>query len=232
MERKFQNKIEIRRIDLHTHSLLSDGELLPSEIVRYAEFLDYEAIAVTDHVDASNIDSVLPKLIKASNELKKFSAKSKFFIGVELTHIPPERIQSMALKAKKLGAELVIVHGETIKEPVKAGTNHEAVKCGDVDVLAHPGLISFEDTELARENNVYLELTLRKGHCLTNGYLAKVALKTGAKLLLNTDLHSPEDFITSEEAFKAAMGAGLCEKDILKVLRENPRKLLKKCEIT
>jgi len=229
LEKKF-SKNKIRRIDLHTHSLLSDGELLPSEIVRYAEFLNYEAIAVTDHVDASNIDSVLSKLTKASDELKKFSIKTRFLVGVELTHIPPKSIPSMALKARKLGAELVIVHGETLVEPVKAGTNHEAVKCGDVDILAHPGLISFEDCELARENNVYLELTLRKGHCLTNGYLVKMALKAGAKLLLNTDLHSPEDFISQEEAFKAAIGAGLSEKEALKVLRENPRELIKKCK--
>ena len=47
-----------KRIDLHMHSIFSDGELLPSEIARRASVLNHEAIAITDHVDASNIDCV------------------------------------------------------------------------------------------------------------------------------------------------------------------------------
>ena len=42
-------------IDLHTHSLFSDGALVPSEHVRRVEVLGYEAIAITDHADDSNI---------------------------------------------------------------------------------------------------------------------------------------------------------------------------------
>ena len=44
--------------DLHTHSLLSDGELLPSELARRYEEKGYKAIAITDHVDFSNIKIV------------------------------------------------------------------------------------------------------------------------------------------------------------------------------
>ncbi len=41
-------------IDLHTHSFFSDGELIPSELIRRAEAIGYKAIAITDHVDSSN----------------------------------------------------------------------------------------------------------------------------------------------------------------------------------
>ena len=47
-----------KRIDLHTHSIFSDGELLPSEIARRACVLGHQAVAITDHVDASNLDCV------------------------------------------------------------------------------------------------------------------------------------------------------------------------------
>jgi len=217
-----------RRIDLHTHSLLSDGVLLPAEILRRAEALNYEAIAITDHVDASNLESVAKKIVKIVDEMEKYKLKTKLYPGVELTHIPPESICKLAAKAKKLGILIVVVHGETLIEPVKPNTNHLAVECGEVDILAHPGLISFEDCELAKTNNVYLELTVRSGHCLTNGYVVKQAKKTGVKLLLNTDLHQPEDFISQEMAFKVALGAGLNEDEANQVVNENPKMFLRK----
>jgi len=120
------------------------------------------------------------------------------------------------------------VHGETIVEPVESGTNRAAVSNPSVDLLAHPGLISEEEAELAKENDVYLEITSRKGHCLTNGHVARVAREVGAKLLLNSDLHSPDDFLTKELGAKILAGAGLDHGEVIKVMEENPGELLKK----
>ena len=47
-------------IDLHTHSLYSDGELIPAELWRRAQVKGYRYLAITDHVDASNFEVVLP----------------------------------------------------------------------------------------------------------------------------------------------------------------------------
>ena len=49
-------------IDLHTHSIFSDGELIPSELVRRARIKGYRAIAITDHGDASNLDFIIPRV--------------------------------------------------------------------------------------------------------------------------------------------------------------------------
>jgi histidinol phosphatase-like PHP family hydrolase len=215
------------RVDFHIHSLLSDGVLLPSEIVRRAEALGYVAIAITDHVDSSNIESVTTKIVKASEELKKYAVKTLLIPGVELTHVPPRSIEKLASKAKKLGAKLIIVHGETIVEPVTASTNRAAVKCSDVNILAHPGLITLEETEAARSNGIYLELTSRVGHCLTNGHVAKTALEGRAEMIVNSDLHEPKDFISQETANKIALGAGLPEKVAVKTVSENPKNILK-----
>ena len=35
----------------------------------------------------------------------------------------------------------VVVHGETLVEPVEPGTNRAAVSCPEVDILAHPGCL-------------------------------------------------------------------------------------------
>ena len=212
-------------IDLHTHSLLSDGELLPSELVRRAEVKGYQAIAITDHVDVSNIDWVISRLVKDCNELEKYF-QIKVIPGAELTHVPPEIIKPLAEEARKLGAKIVIVHGETIVEPVAPHSNLRALE-SRIDILAHPGLISEEEVKLAKTNGIMLEITSRKGHCLTNGHVAKLALKIGAGLVLNTDAHSPDDLITMDQARQIALGAGLDEEDF-SLLIMNARELLKR----
>ena len=210
-------------IDLHTHSLLSDGELLPSELVRLAEVIGYRAIAITDHSDASNIDFVIERIVNVCNELK---AAIPVIPGVELTHIPPRQIGQMVKRARDLGARLVLVHGETVVEPVSQGTNRAAIEAG-VDILAHPGLLTPEDAMLAAEKGVCLELTARKGHSLSNGHVASVAKKIGVNIVLNTDTHSPSDLISDDMAVRIVVGAGLTEGDFREITK-NAEKILQR----
>ena len=194
-------------IDLHTHSLFSDGELLPAELVRRAEYIGYRSIGITDHVDQSNLDFVAPRIAELAESLNKIM-QIRIIPGVELTHVPPVTIGELTDRARSLGAKLVVIHGETVVEPVAPGTNHAAVEAS-IDILAHPGLISLEDVELAARRGIFLEISARKGHSLTNGHIAKLAMETGAHLVLNTDTHSPSDLITKEHAMAVARGAGL-----------------------
>ncbi len=211
------------------HSIFSDGELLPSEIARRASVLNHEAIAITDHVDASNIDCVR-KIRDVVLDIKD-NWDITVIPGAEITHAPSEIIGKLASKARKLGAEIVVVHGETLVEPVVEGTNWSAVNCPEVDILAHPGLITHEEAEIAKENNVAIEISARKGHSLSNGHVAKVTLEVGANLVLDTDTHSPDDIITYEKAEKIALGAGIPEEEISSILRDNPVEILRKKDI-
>lgn len=215
-----------KRIDLHTHSLLSDGLLLPSEVMRYAAILDHEAIAITDHVDYSNIESVMRKLKLFEKNHSRY-LDVKFIPGVEITHADPRLIPDLARLARDLGAKIVVCHGETVAEPVIKGTDHIAVKeKGLIDILAHPGNISEEDAALAAKNGVYLELTSKKAHGTTNKHVAIMAKKTGAKLIVNTDAHRPEDYLTQESAFKLAKNCGLSDTEALAAVKDNPKELL------
>jgi histidinol phosphatase-like PHP family hydrolase len=182
------------RIDLHTHTFFSDGELLPSESVRRAVTLGYAAIALTDHADASNLGQVLTQLIQFCREQQN-DFPVVIIPGVELTHVMPERIAPLAKRAKELGAGLVVVHGETIVEPVAPGTDRAAVECADVDILAHPGFITLAEANMAVRNSIALEITARKGHSLTNGHVAQIARAAGAMMIVDTDTHSPSDMI-------------------------------------
>jgi histidinol phosphatase-like PHP family hydrolase len=216
----------MKRIDLHTHSLLSDGKLVPSELARRAEKLGHAAIAITDHVDLSNIEYVVPQIAKVAAELNRHM-DIRVVAGAELTHVPVKTMAKMAKLARKLGAELVVAHGETLVEPVHVGTN-DASLAADIDILAHPGLMTLEQAERARKAGIYLELSARKGHCLTNGWVARMAMESKAELLLNTDAHSPNELLTLEEAIDVARGAGLDKKVAEKVVVKNPRELLKR----
>ena len=211
-------------ISLHTHTIFSDGELLPSELARRCEANGYRCLAITDHCDSSNVEEIVTGVSKAVNDFNRTS-KLKVLAGVEITHVDPSIIGELTRKARQFGAKIVVVHGETIVEPVKKGTNLAAIKAG-VDILAHPGFISKKEVELAKEKGVYLELTTRKGHSLTNGHVANLALECGAPMVLNTDAHTPADLVKRDFALKVAMGAGLTLSQAERLL-DNSEKLAK-----
>ena len=193
-------------IDLHTHSLLSDGELLPSELIRRAKVKGYRMIGISDHVDISNIEKVVASVLKLTEKIQGYEDIT-FLPGVEITHVPRKLVKETIAFARRLGIFYVVVHGETIAEPVEEGTNREAIE-GGADILAHPGIISEEEVALARQRNVLLEISGRKGHSLSNGHVAKLAKKIGARLIFNTDTHSPSDLVSEEQGTEGRDGRG------------------------
>jgi len=214
-----------RRCDFHMHTIMSDGELLPMELIRRAAAADHGAIAVTDHASFSNIDQVVKSV---AQDCKRADAWGMEAIpGVELTHVPVKYIDDAVRKSRRAGAEIIIIHGETPVEPVERGTNHKAVTNPEVDILAHPGMISIDDAELAAKNRVYLEVTCRKGHSLANGHVALMAREAKAKVLVNTDTHDPADLSSMAYANMVARGAGMDPEEVRDALVSNPQAILK-----
>lgn len=215
-------------IDLHTHSIFSDGSLIPSELAQRAYAAGYEALAITDHVDHSNIDFILPRIIKICSKITE-NGNINVLPGIEITHVDPRDISRLADDARKLGAKIVVVHGETVVEPVPPGTNLAALKSA-IDILAHPGLLTEEEARVAVERGIYLEITTRKGHSLSNGHVVQIARKFKANLVLNNDAHAPDDFVSSNMATKVARGAGLND-DEISVMFENSKRIVQKVSV-
>jgi histidinol phosphatase-like PHP family hydrolase len=215
--------------DFHTHTLLSDGSLLPIELIRRAIANGYQAIGLTDHVSAGNLASVLPKLI-ADCRLAEEHWEIRAIPGVELTHLPPAAIADTACEARRLGAELVVVHGETPVEPVPPGTNLAALRCAEVDILAHPGPVDVELAGLAARNGVFLEVSSHRGHCLANGAVVAAARAAGALVVVDSDTHDPGELLTEEWQRRVALCAGLTEEEAQVALAQNPRRLLEKLD--
>ena len=212
--------------NLHAHTFLSDGELLPSEVaVRYQD-KGYCAIAITDHADYSNIKQVAKSITEFCRRWPKNSA-IKIFPGIELTHLPPEQFKPLAALARKQGIKIIIAHGETPVEPVAKDTNRLSL-LADIDILAHPGLITDSDTELAARRGIFLEITSRCGHNQTNAHVIKQARKFKAKLILNTDSHTPDDIITPEQLIQVGNDCGLTQNEIDKIYQDVKELLIKR----
>jgi histidinol phosphatase-like PHP family hydrolase len=177
---------------------------------------------LTDHVDFTNIEHVLSSQLKIKD---KVDWDIEVLVGVELTHIPVGRIPAMVEKARELGAEIVVGHGESPVEPVEEGTNAAYIEAG-VDILAHPGNITLDEAKSAMINDVFLELTSRRGHMQGNVHVAGVAREAQALMIVSTDAHAPEDLITQGKARGIALQSGLPEDAATEVVAENPLKLL------
>jgi histidinol phosphatase-like PHP family hydrolase len=205
--------------DLHTHTILSDGEMLPIELIRRMAVAGYTTVAITDHVDISNTEPVLETLALVRESAGLFGVR--LLCGVEITHVPPVQIAALARKAKATGADIVVVHGETPVEPVAPGTNLAACTCRDVNVLAHPGMITKEEAQAAASNGIALELTSRGGHNRTNGHVARIAREAGCQIVVDSDAHAPYDILDERAKNIVARGAGLSEAECRQALSLN-----------
>ena len=212
-------------IDLHTHTFFSDGVLIPSELVYRAKVKGYNVIAITDHGDFSNLDFIIPRIKKISKDLSN-QYDITVVPGIELTYVPPKLIGKAVRIARELGARIVVVHGETPAETVPEGTNLAGIVAG-ADIIAHPGYITENEVKLAKKNNVCLEITTRKGHSITNPYIATLAAKHKTNLVLNTDTHEPENLMTEKKIIETLKICRLSKLDH-KIMIENSYNILKR----
>ena len=203
--------------DFHIHVSCSGGRdgLLPSEAMRLAKCAGYRAVGLIVRADVSTLPVLLPTLVPLVKTASLY-AGIEAFAGAELVHVPPALLPDAVERARELGAALVLGHGESVPrhltDVVETGTNLAAVRAG-VDILAHPGLITPEDAELAAERGVLLELSTAPRHCLANGHVARMAERFGCGLVLGSDASTASDFESPEvtQALRkaAALGAGL-----------------------
>ena len=210
-------------IDLHTHTIWSDGVLTPAEMVQQARAKGVQGLALTDHVDESNLEPAVTALVKFCAGLAGL-VPFPVLPGFEITHVPPAQIRRIVKRGRELGARLVVMHGETVVEPVPKGTNRAAILAG-VDILAHPGLITEAEVKLAARRGVALEISARKGHSLANGHVARLAKVLGASLVLDTDAHASGDLISADFALIVAKAAGLTAADFRRMQANSARLL-------
>ena len=208
-------------IDLHTHTFLSDGELVPAEHVRRAEVAGYRVLGIADHGDFATMASQIAAA-RAAAQRENALGRMTVLAGIELTHLRPAQIAEAVATARQCGAQFVVVHGQSLVEPVEEGTNLAAIEAG-ADILAHPGLISPREVALAARRGVRLEISGRRGHSLANGHVAALARQAGAALLFGSDAHECGDFHTRSRAERVCLGAGLSAQEVQAMFEQAER---------
>lgn len=213
--------------DFHTHTFLSDGVLSPMELIRRCIVAGYGALGIADHCGAATMERIITEVRRDADLAARYWG-FQVLAGVELTHVPAASIPELARQAKEWGADHVVVHGETPVEPVEPGTNLAAARCPDVDILAHPGLLSDEAAQAAAETGVLIEITAKEGHSLGNGHVVRTALQVGAKLILDSDTHLPGHILMPDFAERVVRAAGLPEEQFERVLAKHPQALIER----
>lgn len=208
--------------DLHTHTFMTDGVLSLAELSRRCQAHGYRGLVISDHCDHANIEMIVRSACGFCEAVRGHYGQMAVIPGCEITHVPADLIAPLVEAARSLGARVVLVHGETLVEPVVPGTNRAAIEAG-ADVLAHPGLISREEVELAAQKGVLLEISGRKGHCYTNGHVARLAREAGAALSFGSDGHQPGDYPDRAMAGSILQGAGLSPAEVEQVFRNSAR---------
>ncbi len=207
--------------DFHTHTSISDGHASPLDMARRCQQNGYAAYVCSDHVDESSVEARVPEIVAACARVGAELGLDAI-PAVEVTRVAPERVARVAARARSLGARLVVVHGETLGDFPQPGLNLAATACPDVDILAHPGLLTAREAEQARERGIHLEISAAGLHGLTNGHVAKVALELGAPLVLDSDAHRPESLLSAERAAQLLAGSGLAQELVERVSGRAP----------
>lgn len=179
-----------------------------AEALRRASLCGLRAVGLIVRTDGSDLDGFAP-LASRIRALSLY-ANVEAFAGVELVHVPPALLPETVREAREHGAELVIVHGETLADDVEVGTNLAAVEAG-ADILAHPGLVDDRVAAYAAEKGVALELSACPRHCLSNAWTAIMAHKAGCLLTPGSDALTPGDLANAGRWERICLGAAMTD---------------------
>jgi len=208
-------------IDLHNHTIFSDGSCHPQKIIETAENIGLNFIAITDHYTTSWKASIINHLTKKTipeylNTIRKIREKSQVgvLIGVEidtesnlqsLIDIPLDKFELILFEYVKSLNTL-----KTFYNFIKKTLDTKKVNEYPIIALAHPNIhLSLNKNILEEEfipyivkNEIYFELNTRYSEYYI-GYepIIKKLIDNGVKFTIGSDSHSISRIGESRLAF-------------------------------
>lgn len=149
------------KADLHVHTTASDGDLTPSEVIRYAREVNIDLISITDHNTTEGVEEAIREAAKYNIKVipgielsTKYKGKSIHLLGYfkDDRYKEEKFLRALHYMKKKKDKSLKSLFKDKFKLEVKKG--RISVKSG-IDilkyfgakvVLAHPVLVNKEYT--------------------------------------------------------------------------------------
>lgn len=123
-----------QRVEMHCHTVASDGDMIPKELVQNAVKRGYKAICLTDHNTTSNVSAVEEWGKKYNLAVARGIEWTTFWghltvIGgnspVNWLDITPQNINACIVKARQSGDIITLAHPKRIGWPLCAGCHND-----------------------------------------------------------------------------------------------------------
>ena len=217
--------------DLQTHTIYSDGTRSVEDMVKAAQDMGYEYMAITDHSESARIAGGMDrrKLEKQLKEIEKVSKRHKIKVlkGAEVNILKDGKLDYPDSVLKRLDIVVAAVHS-SFKMPKREMTKRiiKALENPYVDILAHPtGRMigkrkgydaDFERIfEAAAENGKALEINSEPQRLDLNDENILVAKRFNALFCINTDAHDTAGLNMMKYGVGQARRAWLTKKDVV-----------------
>ncbi|MEO0098746.1 MAG: DNA polymerase/3'-5' exonuclease PolX [candidate division WOR-3 bacterium] len=214
--------------DLQVHTTYSDGNASLEEVVKMAEKIGYEYIAITDHSQSVRYAHGLDekRLRKQIEEIMKLREKSKvkIFTGIEVDILPDGSLDFPDSVLKELEVVVAAVHQGFKKNVTERIIS--AIENPYVAIIAHPSgrLISRREgydvdlekvLEWAKKYNKVLELNAYPDRLDLDDLHLRKAKDMGIKICINTDAHGSMDMYWMRFGIGIARRGWLEEEDVI-----------------
>lgn len=224
--------LEHIRGDLHMHTTASDGKNTIEEMVAAAKVLGYDVVCITDHSQSSVIANGLKpeRLLEHINAVRAVAEKTSgiaVWVGAEVDILSEGRLDYENELLAQLDFVVASVHvGMSQDRDVNTQRTLAAIANPYVNLIGHPTgrLINRREAmpldieAVAREaarTGTALEINASTYRLDLKDQHARLARDLGAKICINTDAHSVDQFDQMPFGVITARRAGLLRGDVL-----------------
>lgn len=195
--------------DLHTHTIWSDGRDTSEAVIRSARALGYRYLAITDHSPTSKASRTLSLegIVQQAKEIEGLRAafpELTILHGCEVDILPDGTLDLPDAVMAGLDIVLASLHDAAGQPPDRLLTRYlSAMAHPLVSIVTHPanrtpgrgnGYALDWDRffTAARDTGTAVEVDGAPGHLDLDGHLARLAVETGATVVIDSDGHFAE----------------------------------------
>ncbi len=229
-------KLDDIKGDLHTHTVLSDGNNTLEEMVEAAKEMKYQYVGITDHAPSiisrgsEEVERIVDSTREGIEHINSSDASIRVLFGYEVNILSDATLSLPDNFLAKLDFVIASIH-TSFNQDKKTITHRllNAIRNPYVTIIAHPTgrLINSRDSydadwnlifEEATKHNKILEINSHPQRLDLPDILVREAINKGLKLVINTDAHHIDQFGLMRYGIDIARRGWATKKDIVNTL--------------